>query len=225
MQAPCTNATILKSVFDGESLILSSNKTLNECGSEWYFVDSQYYGVADYFELCGSNDNYNSWNIFGCGLVSEGDSTQNNYVWNLSGDSGWILLIFAGIDNTTQAPDQSWIDSLNWIYDNTKLNVVIRLSPPWGQEYYRDESDDSNHLDYTTLSQCYANVVSQLPMPTNNGNINNNLYFQIDNEPDLCSEWWCSGNSKLNGSITYQEMAKEYAYFYSYVADKLHGCV
>ena len=60
-------------------------------------------------------------------IVSQGDSTQNNYVWNLVGDhdSGWILLIFAGIDNTTQSPD-------------TKLNIIVRLSPPWGQEYHRD---------------------------------------------------------------------------------------
>ena len=54
------------------------------------------------------------------------------------------------------------------------LNVVIRLSPPWGSSNYRDESDDADHLNYTTLARAFATVVSQLPIATGK-----NLYLQV----------------------------------------------
>ena len=39
-------------------------------------------------------------------------------------------------------------------------------------------NDKKTHINFSTLAQCYANVVSRLPMPTNNANADNNLYFQ-----------------------------------------------
>ena len=61
-------------------------------------------------------------------------------------------------------------------------------------------------------------MVSQLPLKSDNST---NLYLQIDNEPDLCNEWWCK--QAQSAPISYTEMAKEYAFFYTYVADAIHS--
>ena len=201
---------------EGDSFELISTTAINNCSYNWYKIlynNNIYYGVTDYLYICGGT--FGEWNPFGIGLVTNGDSTQNNYVYQYAGDNGWILLIFAGIDTSTTAPQQGWIDSLNYLYSNTNLNIVIRLNPPWGQSFYRSESDNANMTDYTTLAHAYKAVVSQLPFKDNK-----NLYFQIDNEPDLCPEWFC----KTSGPVyDYNEASKEYAYFFSYVADALHS--
>lgn len=54
------------------------------------------------------------------------------------------------------------------------LNVVIRLNPPWGSSFYRDESDDAQHLNYTTLAIAFKSVVASLPRV--NGR---NMYLQV----------------------------------------------
>ncbi|ETO27765.1 hypothetical protein RFI_09369 [Reticulomyxa filosa] len=171
-------------VANGESLVLSNANAIESCGYTWYYLDNSYYGVTNYLEKCGSNDGA-SWNIFGVGLVDEGNSYENNLVFDLGGNNGWILLIFAGINSETTSPQSSWIDSLNYIYTYTTLNPVIRLNPPWNQAYYRDESDDADHYNYTTLAAAFKAVVEKLPFKPSQ-----NIYFQIDNEPDLCSEWY-----------------------------------
>lgn len=104
-----------------------------------------------------------------------------------------------------------------WLYLSLQLNLtpVLRLSPPWGQSHYRDMSDDANHLVYTTLAQAFKAVVASLPMKAGQ-----NVYLQIDNEPDLCYEWFCG----VPGSpLSFQQMATEYAHFLQYVLDALHS--
>ena len=90
-------------------------------------------------------------NVFGIGLVSEGNQEQWNYAHDLAGDGGWVLLTFAGVDNTTTGPQQSWVEAVAGV-QKLNLNPVLRLSPPWGAGHYRAESDDADHRVYTTLA-------------------------------------------------------------------------
>lgn len=121
-------------------------------------------------------------NKFGIGLVSEGNQEQWNYASQLAGDGGWVLLTFAGIDNTTTEPQQSWSGAVAAV-QQLGLNPVVRLSPPWGSSHYRDESDDALHHVYTTLAAAFKAVVSGLPRVAGQS-----LWVQVDNEPDLCYE-------------------------------------
>eukprot|EP01084_Bolivina_argentea_P109202 195169_1 len=214
--SPCTTASVIDTALPGESFVLSSNISTTACGYDWYYLNNKYYAVTNYLQLCGGIGN--EWNVFGIGLVTEGDTNQNKLVSDFAGDKGWILLIFAGIDSTTTSAQPSWISSLNNIWLTTNLNVIIRLNPPWGSSYYRDESDDTQHINYTTLSKAFTSVIKQLPL---NPDGKTNLYLQIDNEPDLCYEWWCK--TAQSQPISYTQMAKEYAYFYSYVSDAIHA--
>ena len=91
----------------------------------------------------------------------------------LAGDNGWILLIFAGIDRTTTAPQPDWVAALSAAYQRN-LNVVVRLNPPWGSSYYRSESDDPQHMNYTTLANAFKSVVAGLPLVSGR-----NLYLQV----------------------------------------------
>ena len=153
-------------------------------------------------------------NIFGIGLVSEGNQEQWNYAASLAGEGGWVLLTFPGVDNTTTAPQQSWVDAVAGV-QKLNLNPVVRLSPPWGASHYRAESDDADHHQYTTLAAAFHSVVAGLPLVDGQ-----NLYVQVDNEPDLCYEWACA--SAESQPLQFQTIAAEYAFFYSAVADSLH---
>ena len=154
-------------------------------------------------------------NVFGIGLVSEGNQEQWNYAKQLAGDGGWIMLTFAGVDNTTTAPQQSWVDAVNGV-QALGLNPVIRLSPPWGSAFYRSESDDDAHHDYTTLASAFHAVVAGLPLVDGQ-----NIWIQVDNEPDLCYEWACATDA--GSPLDYTTTAAEYAFFFSAVADSLHS--
>ena len=154
-------------------------------------------------------------NVFGIGLVGEGNQDQWNYASQLAGDGGWILLTFAGVDNTTVAPQQSWVDAISGV-QKLNLNPVVRLSPPWGQGHYRSESDDADHHDYTTLAAAFKSVVAGLPLVDSQP-----LYIQVGNEPDLCYEWACAVDA--GSPLQYDTIAVEYAHFFSDVADALHS--
>ena len=65
------------------------------------------------------------WLLISCLLVT----TQ------LGGEGGWILLVFPGVDSTSTGPQASWVQAVNGAYARG-LNVVVRLSPPWGSSQY-----------------------------------------------------------------------------------------
>ena len=142
--------------------------------------------------------------------MSQGTTRQIQLSHELVGTSGWVLLIFAGVDRTSQRVDPSWVASLNSAW-SMNLNVVVRIGAGWGSSNYRDESDDAAHLKYTSLGAAYGRIVSQLPVPAGK-----TLYLQIANEPDLCYEWFCG---KPASPLSYTEVAREYAHFLSDVID------
>lgn len=152
-------------------------------------------------------------NAFGIGLVGPGDGNQLNLAKELSGDGGWILLIFPGVTKGTTGPDAGWIGSVQGAFDRG-LFPVIRLGPPWGQTQIRDDSDDAAHLHYKQLAQAYAAVVDGLPIHPEIP-----LYVQVHNEPNLCYEWTCDGGGSLDGATR----AAEYAGFFRDVADAIHA--
>jgi hypothetical protein len=154
-------------------------------------------------------------NVFGVGLVSEGNQEQYNYVKSLAGDGGWILLVFAGVDSTTTGPQPSWTQAVAAV-QQLNLNPVIRISPPWGSAHYRSESDDTEHRNYTTLAAAFRAVVAGLPRVEDR-----NIYVQVDNEPDLCYEWWCA--TAEPNPLPFATTAAEYASFFAAVADEIHG--
>ncbi|EGD76627.1 hypothetical protein PTSG_07740 [Salpingoeca rosetta] len=156
-----------------------------------------------------SGSSSSSNNKFGIGLVSEGNSRQLDLAHQLAGSGGWVLLTLAGIDLSTTGPQPSWVNSIKTL-QGLNMNVVLRLSPPWGQSHYRDMSDDANHHNYTSLAAAFVRVVSQLPRSSNAP-----LWLQIENEPDLCYEWYCG---QAGQPLSYTEIASEFAAFYLYVA-------
>ena len=165
---------------------------------------------AQYLYQCGGPHT----NKFGIGLVSPGNTEQWDFAHSLAGDGGWIMLLFPGVDSTSTAPQPAWVQALNAAYDRN-LSPVVRLSPPWGQAHYRSESDDAGHLNYTTLAQAFKAVVAGLPMRPGV-----RVYFQIDNEPDLCYEWSCS---PAGPPLNFKTMATEYGALYTYVATALRS--
>lgn len=137
------------------------------------------------------------WNKFGIGLVHEGekyesltsllgaDESQQNWSLELSGNRGWILIIFPGIDLNTNGPHESWKRGVELALKRG-LNVVIRAGPAWGQAHYRDLSDDKEHKSYKKLAASYKRVVAGLIPILNAYGRDRNLYIQVHNEPNLC---------------------------------------
>jgi len=209
---PCTTDPVLWIAFEGDSFNITDGP-VTQCGFTWYKLQNRQgigWAASSFLETCGGSN----WNAFGIGLVDPGNTQELDFAVSLSGDQGWILLLFAGIDVNSNAPQSDWVAALNGAYQRN-LNPVIRLSPPWGQQWYRDESDDSAHRNYTSLSQAFRSVVAGLPLKEGQ-----NIYFQIDNEPDLCPEWYC----RYAGSpYSYTEQAAEYASFLVYTLDAIHS--
>lgn len=217
--SPCTTAPVVTVAPDGESFNATNGGAPQAgCNYTWYSVANELgvrgWVVSDYLEVCGGA--LGTWNRFGVGLVSEGSASQYGYSSNVGGTNGWILLLFAGINNQTTGPQPSWVQAVASAY-GLGLNVVVRLSPPWGAQYYRAESDDAAHMSYQTLAGAFKSVVAGLPRDPSG----RPLYLMLDNEPDLCYEWFCA--TPESQPLTFQEMAAEYAHFASDVADALHS--
>lgn len=183
----------------------------------WFAVSSPFctgWAIDTYLAPCGGPAS--RWNRFGVGLVSPGDSIQWPLASSLAGPSGWILLIFPGIDLSSSAPDPTWVAALHAVYA-LNLNAVVRLGPPWGGAFYRDMSDDSNHRVYTSLAAAFKSVVQGLPAPP----AAQRLWLQVDNEVDLCYEWACSNND--GSTRPFQETAAEYSAMLKYVIAAVRG--
>lgn len=202
---PSLTAPILTTALNGEAFTVAGGPTAAGGVTWWQLNAGGGWADGDYLEVCGGAGS----NVFGVGLVSPGSDTQYDLVHGLAGDNGWIMLLFPGITSTSTSADPTWIDAVNQAYSRN-MNVVARLNPPWGSSNYRDESDDPAHRNYTTLANAFRAVVASLPRV--NGR---NLYLQIDNEPDLCYEWFCNPGEAQ--PLQYAEMAAEYASFYKYV--------
>ncbi len=156
-------------------------------------------------------------NRYGIGLVSPGTSLDWDLAADLAGPRGSVLLVFAGITRDTQGPDPAWSDAVQAVYARG-LVPVLRLGPPWGNEYVRDDSDDAAHLQYTALATAYRRVVEGLPRDPQLP-----LWIEVHNEPDLCYEWACRAGEGVNGNLGYQTAAHEYAAMLRDVADALHA--
>jgi hypothetical protein len=94
-----------------------------------------------------------------------GIDTQLQLAHDLAGDGGWVLFTFAGIDNTTTAAPSDWVSAVR-AAAALNLNVVARLSPPWGSSHFRDEADDAPGLApsaprqrFETLATCVSRHV------------------------------------------------------------------
>lgn len=159
-------------------------------------------------------------NAFGIGLVGPGSASDMQLAAELTGPGGHIKMIFPGVNKSSQGPQQGWIDALNAAYAND-LVPVIRIGPPWGDRNIRKESDDANHMDYTSLAQAYKRVVQGLPKDDDTL-----IWLEIHNEPNLCYEWVCAagqGDMEGGSKISYQKTAAEYAAFLRDVTDALHS--
>lgn len=202
--APSVSAGVVCTALPSDAFTVVAGPTLAD-NYTWWQLGNPYcagWAVQPFLMPCGGNAT--RWNRFGLGLVSEGTAAEWSYVSNLAGAGGWILLIFAGIDLDTTAPQQSWIDAVNAVYA-AGLNPVVRLGPPWGGAFYRDMSDDAAHMSYKNLSRAFAAVVAALPRPSGS-----RLWLQIDNEVDLCYEWACGTNE--GGARPFAQTASEYAH-------------
>jgi len=153
-----------------------------------------------------------SGNKYGIGLVDQGNSAYWDKAHELAGDHGWILFVFAGIDSNRHSADQSWKDALAGAFAR-HLNPVLRLAPPWDRRNVRDMSDDAGHLVYTSIARSYADVVNDL-----RGVMQGDVWLQVHNEPNLCDEWRCQDAS---GTMTSDQMAQEFAYFFVAVAQAI----
>ena len=154
-----------------------------------------------------------SANRFGIGLVGPGDKSQWDLAADLAGNGGHVLLIFPGVKKNTKGAEKAWKDAVSGLYERG-LVPVIRLGPGWGENQIRNDSDDPQHLSYKTLAKAYKKVVEALPKKDGT-----NLYIQVHNEPNLCTEWACSGGGWLDAATR----AAEYAAFFRDVADALHA--
>lgn len=216
---PCTNYSIIRTAKRGDSFNISAFTPIFQCGYHWYAIGNDNHWVAaEFVTQCGGS----GVNPFGIGLVNEGTTEELDLSRSLAGNHGWVLLTMAGINSNTIAPQQTWIDS---VYTATahNLSVVVRLGPPWGQSFYRDEADDTTETPRTkfgTLAGAFSAVVKGLlaVMPPNK-----NLYVQIDNEPDLCDEWFCKKVASPPTPLLGATIAAEYAAFFSQTAALLRG--
>lgn len=159
-------------------------------------------------------------NAFGIGLVSPGSASDMQLTGELAGPGGHVKMIFPGVTRASQGPEQAWIDAVNHAYAN-ELVPVIRVGPPWGDRNLRKESDDANHMDYTSLAQAYRRVVDGLPRDEDTL-----IWIEVHNEPNLCYEWTCqAGQGDMEGGskISYQKTAAEYAAFLRDVTDAIQG--
>jgi len=164
-------------------------------------------------------------NRFGIGLVGPGNPSQWDFTHNLTGDGGYIKLIFPGVEpNLTSTPGE-WVDAVCNSYSRS-LIPVIRIGPPWGDRRIRNMSDDGSFTSYTQIANKYAMVVSSVlscvPPSTP-------IYFEIHNEPNLCYEWPCQpGEAPPNPAVPanwmhYSDMAKEYAFFLRDVSNAMRA--
>ncbi len=156
-------------------------------------------------------------NKFGIGLVGPGSTQQLDLTAELAGPGGHIKLIFPNITRDTQGPEQGWVDAVRGAYDRD-LVPVIRMGPPWGDRYVRDQSDDPQHLQYGGLCTAYRRVTEGLPMRDGWP-----LWIEIHNEANLCYEWACRPGSVEGNWIEYQQTAREYASMVRDCADAIHG--
>ncbi len=155
-------------------------------------------------------------NPFGIGLVSPGSDEQLSLANTLAGNGGKVLLIFPGINRQTTQADPSWTANLQSAITKYNLVPVVRLAAPWGQANIRDDSDDTEHLVYSTLARAYAIVVRDVMQAVP---ANTDVYFQIGNEPNLCDEWTCEGG----GWLSMNQSATEYTHFLRDVIQAIRG--
>ncbi|MCS6856852.1 MAG: hypothetical protein NZM37_03990 [Sandaracinaceae bacterium] len=157
-------------------------------------------------------------NRFGIGFVGPGDATDIERAANLVGPGGFVQLIFPGIVRETSGPDPSWVAAIRETYARD-LIPVVRMGPPWGDRFVRDQADPgSGHRRYTQLAAAYRRVVMGLPLRPGWP-----LYVEVHNEPNLCYEWQCRRSSVPGGWISGAQMAAEYAAMLRDVAQALHG--
>lgn len=157
-------------------------------------------------------------NRFGIGLVGPGDTADLDRTADLAGPGGFVKLIFPGIVASTPGPEPAWSNAIRDAYARD-LIPVVRLGPPWGDRFVRDQADPgSGHMRYTALAAAYRRVVEGLPLRPGWP-----IYLEIHNEPNLCYEWPCRAGSVPGGWITGAQMAAEYAAMLRDVADALHA--
>eukprot|EP00041_Stephanoeca_diplocostata_P011552 m.191204 g.191204 ORF g.191204 m.191204 type:complete len:404 (+) comp18586_c0_seq1:333-1544(+) len=182
-------------------------------------VRSWYVFVCAFSFVSSSSDG--SANKYGIGVYTDTPgspslSTQLDAAVDLVGPAapnsspGWVTLYLCAWRNgprscvnrsTTHDPSSS--HALDLAY-KSGLNVVARLGNPY---VVRDHSDDEDHLNYTSLAQAYARLVTSFPAPPNG----TPLYVIVGNEFNACNEWRCSGEN--TSSISRLQMAKEVAAF------------
>lgn len=147
-------------------------------------------------------------NKFGIGLVSPGNTTQWDLTADLTGAGGHIKLIFPGVTRDMGSAPQEWIDAVSNVYDRD-LVPVIRIGPPWGDRFVRDQADDpGTYKRYPSLGGAYARVIASLPRRDGWP-----LWIEVHNEANLCYEWECRRDSVEGGWIGYEQTAAEYASF------------
>lgn len=157
-------------------------------------------------------------NRFGIGFVGPGDTADLERAANLAGPGGYVKLIFPGIVRDTPGPDPSWSAAVRDAYARD-LVPVIRMGPPWGDTFVRDQSDPgSGYRRYTQLAAAYRRVVQGLPLRPGWP-----LYVEVHNEPNLCYEWRCRAGSVPGDWISGDQIAAEYAAMLRDVADALHA--
>mmetsp|Transcript_28853 Transcript_28853/g.73992 ORF Transcript_28853/g.73992 Transcript_28853/m.73992 type:complete len:463 (+) Transcript_28853:96-1484(+) len=220
----CTNATVVASITPFTTVTVTGDE-VKGCGYSWAPITVVGSGVTGWVASSFLSDcEYASSNKFGVGLVSEGNQAQWDLTKAMVGDGGWILLIFAGVDLSATGPAQSWVDAVNYVFQQG-LNVVLRIGPGWGQSHFRDLADGAaqgDYTHYTHLAQAYVNVLKGIPTPASTSAYSGRqLLIQIHNEPDLCYEWFCG--TAASSPIGYEEMAKEYASFFRDTADAIHA--
>lgn len=153
-------------------------------------------------------------NRFGIGFVGPGSAEDLELAADLTGPGGYVKLIFPGVTRDTTAPDASWVSAVRDAYARD-LIPVIRVSPPWGDNDVRYDSDDSAHLRYTALAAAYRRVVEGLPLRAGWP-----IWIEVHNEPNLCYEWTCRAGE---GWLEHTTAAHEYAAMLRDVADALHA--
>ncbi len=153
-------------------------------------------------------------NRFGIGFVGPGSAGDLDLAADLAGPGGYVKLIFPGVTRDTAAADPSWVSAVRDAYARD-LIPVIRISPPWGDNDVRYDSDDGAHLRYTALAAAYRRVVEGLPLRAGWP-----IWIEVHNEPNLCYEWTCHAGE---GWLEHTTAAHEYAGMLRDVANALHA--
>jgi hypothetical protein len=156
-------------------------------------------------------------NRFGIGVINTGTGNDLDRTAALVGRGGYVLLTLPGFTKTGFGSDgdlAAWQTAVRDAYARD-LIPVLRIGPPWADRAVRNQSDDAQHLQYTTLAGVIAGVIAKLPRRAAWP-----LWVEVDNEPNQSLEWQCT---EPGGSETDAQRAAEYASFLRDTTTALHA--